>query len=99
VPFFDDGKIVEQTPPAGVIPQGSTVMLMLSVSGEVPDTVGTTPDDAAKLLQAYGYSVARREYTTAVGADGKVVGTEPGAGTRLAPGSAVTLTVNGTPPP
>lgn len=95
----NNGKIVEQTPPAGEIPQGSTVMLMLSVSGEVPDTVGTTPDDAVKLLQAYGYSVARREYTTAVGADGKVVGTEPGAGTRLAPGSAVTLTVNGTPPP
>jgi beta-lactam-binding protein with PASTA domain/tRNA A-37 threonylcarbamoyl transferase component Bud32 len=95
----NNGKIVEQTPPAGVLPQGSTVMLTLSVSGEVPDTVGTTPDDAVKLLQAYGYSVGRREYTTTVGADGKVVGTEPGAGTRLAPGSAVTLTVNGTPPP
>lgn len=94
----NNGKIVEQVPPAGAIAQGSNVMLMLSVSGEVPDTEGLAPDAAAKTLQAYGYSVGRREYTTTVGADGKVVGTDPGAGTRLAPGSPVTLTINGSPP-
>jgi serine/threonine-protein kinase len=94
----NNGKIVEQVPPAGDVAQGSTVMLMLSVSGEVPDTEGLTPDDAVKTLRSYGYGVGRREYTTAVGADGKVVGTDPGAGTRLAPGSSVTMTVNGSPP-
>ena len=94
----NNGKIVEQVPPAGDVAQGSTVTLMLSVSGEVPDTEGLTPDDAIKTLQSYGYAVGRREYTTAVGADGKVVGTDPGAGTRLAPGSSVTMTVNGSPP-
>ncbi len=94
----NNGKVVEQTPPAGSVAAGSTVILMLSVSGEVPDTEGLMPDDATALLQSYGYSVARREYTTTVGAGGKVVGTEPGAGTNLTPGSSVTLTVNGTPP-
>jgi beta-lactam-binding protein with PASTA domain len=81
------------------VPQGSTVIVMLSVSGEVPDTVGMSPVDAIKTLRAYGYSIARWEYTTTVGAGGKVVGTEPGAGTALTPGSSLTITVNGTPPP
>ena len=95
----NNGTVVAQTPPAGQVPQGSTVIVMLSVSGEVPDTVGMTPADASKTLRGYGYSVASWEWTTAVGADGKVVGTKPGAGTALAPGSSVTVTVNGTPPP
>ncbi|MBV9056517.1 MAG: PASTA domain-containing protein, partial [Candidatus Eremiobacteraeota bacterium] len=30
---------------------------------------------------------------------GKVVGTDPAAGTSLAPGSSLSVTVNGTPPP
>ncbi len=95
----NNGKVVEQNPPAGAVAQGSTVIVMLSVSGEVPDTDGLAPDDATALLQSYGYTVARREYTTAVGAGGKVVGTQPAAGAALTPGSSVTMTVNGTPPP
>lgn len=95
----NNGTIVSQTPPAGAAPQGETVILSLSVNGEVPDTGGMTAADAVKTLHAYGYAVGRVEYTTSVGADGKVVGTAPGPGTPLAPGSSVTLTVNGTPPP
>jgi eukaryotic-like serine/threonine-protein kinase len=95
----NNGTIVDQVPPAGQAAQGSTVMITLSISGEVPDTVGMTTDDARKTLQAYGYSVARWEYTTTLGADGKVIGTVPAAGTTLSPGSSVTVTVNGTPPP
>ena len=94
-----NGTIVEQTPPAGNVPQGSTVMLTLSVSGEVPDTGGMAPAAAVRLLESYGYSVSHFTYTTAVGADGKVVATDPVAGTALAPGSSLTVTVNGTPPP
>jgi beta-lactam-binding protein with PASTA domain len=72
---------------------------MLSVSGEVPDTVGLTPVAAIRTLHAYGYAPSGWEYTTSVGADGKVIGTKPEAGTPLTPGSRVTVTVNGTPPP
>jgi eukaryotic-like serine/threonine-protein kinase len=95
----NNGTIVAQLPPAGQASQGSTVMITLSVSGEVPDTVGMTPEEALKTLRAYGYSVARWEYTTSLGAGGKVVGTQPDAGTSLSPGSSVSVTVNGTPPP
>ncbi|HMF27833.1 MAG TPA: PASTA domain-containing protein, partial [Candidatus Cybelea sp.] len=95
----NNGTIIEQTPPAGQVPQGETVIVMLSVSGEVPDTVGMTPVDAIKTLRAYGYSVAQWQYTTTVGAGGKVIGTQPTAGTALPPGSSVAVTVNGTPPP
>jgi len=75
------------------------VTIILSVSGEVPDTVGKDPLDAMKTLQAYGYAVSHVDYTTSTGAGGKVIGTVPLAGTSLAPGSSVTVTVNGTPPP
>ena len=95
----NNGTIVGQTPPAGAQPQGTTVTITLSVSGEVPDTGGKPPVDALKTLEAYGYAVSRWEYTTTVGAGGKVVGTVPGAGTALPPESSVTVTVNGTPPP
>ncbi len=95
----NNGTIVAQDPPPGQAPQGSNVTLTLSVSGEVPDTDGLTPDAAIRLLESYGYSVGRWEYTTSLGAGGKVIGTQPSAGTALAPGSSVVLTVNGTPPP
>ncbi len=95
----NNGKIVAQDPPAGEVPSGSMVTMTLSVSGEVPDTDGMTPEAAKNLLEDYGYAVARWQYTTSLGAGGKVIGTEPGAGTALAPGSPVTVTVNGTSPP
>jgi beta-lactam-binding protein with PASTA domain len=92
----NNGTVVLQDPAANAsAPQGSTVTVTVSVSGEVPDTVGMTADTAMRRLAAYGYTVGKIEYTTAVGAGGKVVGTVPEAGTDLAPGSAVTLTVNG----
>jgi eukaryotic-like serine/threonine-protein kinase len=95
----NNGRIVAQDPLPGQVPQGSTVTMTLSVSGEVPDTDGMSPDAAKTLLAAYGYSVDHLQFTTAVGADGKVVGTQPGAGAPLAPPAGVTVIVNGTPPP
>jgi beta-lactam-binding protein with PASTA domain/tRNA A-37 threonylcarbamoyl transferase component Bud32 len=95
----NNGNIVAQTPSAGQVSQGTPVTITLSVSGEVPDTAGMTPVDAIATLRAYGYSVAQWEYTTSVGAGGKVVGTQPAAGTALAPGGSVIVTVNGTPRP
>ncbi len=94
-----NGTIVSQTPQAGPAPAGSTVSLVLSVSGEVPDTVGMTREDALHTLQRYGYGVSKWSYTTSAGAGGKVIGTDPTAGTPLAPGSSVGVTVNGTAPP
>ena len=94
-----NGTIISQTPPAGQAPAGSTVSLVLSVSGEVPDTVGMTREEALRTLQSYGYGVSKWTYTTSSGAGGTVIGTDPTAGTALAPGSSVGVTVNGNPPP
>jgi serine/threonine protein kinase len=94
-----NGTIVAQDPPAGQVPQGSTVTITLSVSGAVPDTDGMTRQGALTTLESYGYSVGKWQYTTSVGAAGKVIGTDPSAGTTLAPSSSVTVIVNGTPQP
>jgi len=95
----NNGTIVAQDPPAGQVAQGSSVTITLSVSGEVPDTDGLTRQSALQTLEADGYSVSKWQYTTSVGTEGKVVGTQPSAGTPLSPGSAVTVIVNGTPAP
>ncbi|HEV3091240.1 MAG TPA: Stk1 family PASTA domain-containing Ser/Thr kinase [Candidatus Cybelea sp.] len=95
----NNGTIVAQDPPAGQSPQGATVAITLSVSGEVPDTDGMTREQAVKTLSDDGYQVAKWEYTTSLGTGGRVVGTYPAAGTSLAPGSSVTVTVNGAAPP
>jgi eukaryotic-like serine/threonine-protein kinase len=91
-----NGEIVAQDPAAGTQAQsGSIISLTLSVSGEVPDTVGMSFGDAQATLQSFGYQIGEVQYTTTQGADGKVVGTDPEAGTNLPPGSSVTLVVNG----
>jgi beta-lactam-binding protein with PASTA domain/tRNA A-37 threonylcarbamoyl transferase component Bud32 len=94
----NNGTIVAQDPPPGPATTAATVNITLSVSGQVPDTDGLAPDRATAVLAADGYSVSRWEYTTQAGAGGRVVSTEPLAGTDLAPGSPVTVIVNGTPP-
>jgi serine/threonine-protein kinase len=94
-----NGYIVAESPPPGTqLDHGATVILTLSVLGEVPDTEGMTPENAVAALKAAGYGVGQTQYTTTTGAGGKVVGTEPTVGTTLNPGSQVTLIVNGTPP-
>jgi beta-lactam-binding protein with PASTA domain/tRNA A-37 threonylcarbamoyl transferase component Bud32 len=94
----NNGTIVAQDPQPGPGTAGATIDITLSVPGQVPDTDGLPPDRAQAVLAADGYSIARFQYTTALGAGGKVIGTEPQAGTDLAPGSSVTVVVNGTPP-
>lgn len=93
------GIVVAQDVPPGTAPQGSPVTISISVSGEVPDTGGMTPAAARQELADFGYTVGKVQYTTSVGAGGKVVGTDPLVGTNLAPGASVTMIVNGTPPP
>ncbi len=91
-----NGNIVDQQPaPGAQAPSNSTVTITLSTNGEVPDTDGMAVQDAQALLLSYGYRVTQIQYTTSEGADGKAVRTLPSAGTNLAPGSALTLVVNG----
>ncbi|HEY5340354.1 MAG TPA: PASTA domain-containing protein, partial [Candidatus Aquilonibacter sp.] len=94
-----NGTIVDQDPAAGTqVAPGAIVTLTESVNGEVPDTEGDTVTAAEQALAAHGYQVAKIQYTTSEGADGVVVRTDPFVGTTLAPGSSVTLIVNGSGP-
>jgi beta-lactam-binding protein with PASTA domain len=70
--------------------------LTLSVNGQVPDTEGETLQEAQDTLAADGYQVGKIQYTTSEGANGHVIRTDPAVGESLAPGSTVTLIVNGT---
>jgi eukaryotic-like serine/threonine-protein kinase len=93
-----NGSIVAEDPAAATqVASGSSISITLSVSGEVPDTEGMTFSDAQDKLASYGYSIGEVQYTTSQGAGGRVIGTDPEAGTNLPPGSTVTLVVNGTP--
>jgi serine/threonine-protein kinase len=93
------GTVVAQQPSAQTqLSQGSTVTITLAVSGEVPDTEGMTIDQARTTLESDGYVATRIQYTTIEGSNGNVVRTDPDAGTQLAPGSSLTLIVNGTHP-
>ena len=90
-----DGTIVQQIPDPGTqLPRGSSVRITLAVPGEVPDVGGMTLEDAKATLEAAGYTVGNVAITKE-GADGKVVRTEPEAGTAKRPGEAVTIYVNG----
>ncbi len=89
------GNVVQEQPAAGAsAPAGSAVTIVLEVPGEVPDTEGMTVDQARLTLTAAGYPVGATR-TSSEGAGGRAIGTDPQAGTSLAPGSLVTLIVNG----
>jgi len=90
----NNGQVISEGPSQGTPAQrGSTIQITLSVSGEVPDTNGMTLDQARAQLADYGYTIGNVTPTTE-GAAGKVVRTEPEAGTKLAPGSPVNIYVN-----
>ncbi|HEY9085414.1 MAG TPA: Stk1 family PASTA domain-containing Ser/Thr kinase [Candidatus Tyrphobacter sp.] len=94
-----NGTVIGEQPDGGAqVAAGSRVAITLSVPGEVPDTVGMGVEQARAVLQAAGYSIASIRYTTEEGASGRVVGTEPIAGTTLSPGSSLVLVVNGSQP-
>ena len=90
----DNGLVVQQDP-AGNTPleKGNTVKITVSVPGEVPDTEGMSLEDAKHALINAGYTPGNITLTTE-GAGGKVVRTEPFAGTTARPGTPVSIYIN-----
>ncbi|MFN2448933.1 MAG: Stk1 family PASTA domain-containing Ser/Thr kinase [Candidatus Baltobacteraceae bacterium] len=100
-PGPDNGTIINEQPQGGTSSEkGSQVQLWVSVTGYVPDTDGMGLDDAKKTLLNYGYTLGNVT-PTQEGADGKVVRTEPEAGTKLNPATPINIYLNvpGTPEP
>ncbi|HLJ83037.1 MAG TPA: Stk1 family PASTA domain-containing Ser/Thr kinase [Candidatus Eremiobacteraceae bacterium] len=90
----DNGLVIQQDPAGGTpLERGNEVTIMLSIPGEVPDTEGMALQDAENTLLNAGYTVGNITPTTE-GANGKVVRTEPFAGTKLNPNTPVNIYVN-----
>jgi beta-lactam-binding protein with PASTA domain len=98
------GSVISQTPPSGTqVGPGTAVALTVSKGVKpvpVPDVVGQTQADASAAMAGGGLTVlaVTQEYSPTV-ASGVVISQSPAAGTMVAPGSAVALTVSKGPQP
>ncbi|MEJ7649209.1 MAG: Stk1 family PASTA domain-containing Ser/Thr kinase [Nakamurella sp.] len=93
------GSVLRTDPSAGSpSTPGMTVSMVLSLGtapAPIPDVAGKSPEDATNKLIVAGFrldgAVAGYDATLP---DGVVVGTKPGAGQRITPGSRVALVIN-----
>lgn len=98
-PTLPKDAVVGTDPPVGTVADRDTVINLLVSAGPapvgVPDVTGRQQSDAATRLTAAGFVVGELTQLGPVGdpSDGKVLAQLPSAGTKLRPGSVVTLTV------
>ena len=92
---FDDdvpaGKVISLSPAPGTeVPRDSEVVVVVSKGPDlvaVPDLEGLTLDEAEAALEAAGLALGQ----DCCASNGRVVGSDPGAGTRVRRGSAVNV--------
>lgn len=100
----EKGRVISQTPEAGTVAQpGSTVTITVSNGPnpevKVPDVVGKTEPDAAKVLGDAGLeTIPSSSFNEAVAA-GNVISQNPTAGSTAPVGSAVGISVSLGPKP
>jgi serine/threonine-protein kinase len=91
------GLVVSQNPTATTqLQPGSKVTLVVDSGAAkvaVPDVAGKSFADAQSALSAAGFTSTKTEVTSSAGAPGTVVDEAPPAGSKLAKGSQVTLSV------
>jgi serine/threonine-protein kinase len=88
------GVVLAQIPAANAqAKRGSGVTITVAATGTVPDVSTMSLDDAKTALQNDGYVVGNVALTQD-GQEGKVVRTEPAAGTQLHPGETVVIYYN-----
>ncbi len=94
-----EGTVIRTDPPANTsLEKGSTVTLFVSVGPEqviVPSVTEKTEDTARDELETAGFTVTMEDVPLVPGDpdDGRVIGQDPGGGTRAEKGSAVTIRV------
>jgi serine/threonine-protein kinase len=97
-PTAVEGSVVWQDPPPGLVaPKGSKVTLFTSAGQPkiaVPDIAGYSGELARRMLIVAGLNVAQIESVAAPTPRGVAMVTRPSAGTTVAPGSNVQLTVS-----
>jgi serine/threonine-protein kinase len=95
------GSVIGETPPHGsVVDRGSRVTLTVSSgppSESLPDVKGMTSAQAVKRLERAGLKPTTQSQSSATVPAGKVIATEPSAGTPLQAGSLVAVLVSSGP--
>jgi serine/threonine-protein kinase len=96
-----DGRVISQSPVAGSrVEKGSRVRIVVSSgpgSAALQSVEGLTATQAMARLRAAGFKPTRQDEPSSKVAKGKVIGTEPPAGTELQVGSPVTVLVSSGP--
>jgi eukaryotic-like serine/threonine-protein kinase len=96
-----DGRVISQSPVAGSrVEKGSRVSIVVSSgpgSAALQSVEGLTATQALARLRAAGFKPTRQDEPSPKVSKGKVIGTEPPAGTELQVGSPVTVLVSSGP--
>ncbi len=101
-PGAAEGVVLAQDPKAGSqVTKGTAVNLVVSSGPEkvnVPDLIGTSREQAGRLLRAAGLELGKTSSEPSEKEAGVVLRQNPPAGTRVAKGSAVDIVVSSGPP-
>ena len=96
-----DGVVISETPPAGsVVAKGGRVTLAVSTgpgSSPLPDVAGLTAAQATTKLEEAGFKPISEKQPSATVGSGRVISTNPSAGTEAQAGSSVTVQVSSGP--
>jgi serine/threonine-protein kinase len=97
------GLVISQSPPAGrLAPKGSSVKVVVSggpASAALVNVEGLTAAQATSRLRKAGFKPTTRDESSSTVASGRVIGTDPPAGTELQVGSPVVVRVSSGPEP
>jgi beta-lactam-binding protein with PASTA domain len=96
---FEEGLVVSQAPEAGTAAEPGTLVTIVVSKGKnpeatVPDVVGMTEAEAAKVLQDAGFEVVPAASFSDAVPSGSVINQDPEAGATALIGSAVSITVS-----
>ena len=94
-----EGTVISQDPSGGTAPRGSTVNIVVATAPanvSVPSVVGNTATDARFKLQQAGFTVTSDTADSSELA-GTVIDQNPAAGTSVAPGTRIVITVSNGP--
>jgi serine/threonine-protein kinase len=96
-----DGMVISETPPAGsIVARGTRVTLAVSTgpgSSPLPNVAGLTAAQATAKLKEAGFRPTTEKQASATVASGRVISTNPSAGTEAQAGSSVTVVVSSGP--
>lgn len=95
-PGKPEDKVYDINPKAGKeVPKGSAVRLYVpKAMQEVPSVLGLTVDDAKSQLEGAGFKVKTVERASNEVAKGNVIDQSPMPGSKVQPGTTITLTVS-----